>query len=91
MASYSVTADAEMANGTAANTPHPEVALIPKVEQTTGAESEISQATSADTTTSLLQRIAWLNAESVRTSEEKLALATTAYDLVSNMHAVAVF
>jgi hypothetical protein len=30
----------------------------------------------------LLARISWLNAESVRTSEEKLALATTAYDLV---------
>lgn len=30
----------------------------------------------------LLSRISWLNSESVRTSEEKFALATTAYDLV---------
>jgi hypothetical protein len=36
----------------------------------------------------LLSRISWLNSESVRTSDEKLALATTAYDLVRLSYAV---
>jgi len=36
----------------------------------------------------LLSRISWLNSESVRTSDEKLALATTAYDLVRRSYAV---
>ena len=35
-------------------------------------------------TREMLERIAWLSAESVRASEEKLALATTAYNSVEH-------
>lgn len=55
-----------------------------KLEPITATLDSIFDLPAAGETQKLLKRIAWLNAESVRTSEEKLALATTAYDLVSN-------
>lgn len=54
-----------------------------QVDSATAAIEAALSAPKPGETKKLLQRIAWLNAESVRTSEEKLALATTAYDLVS--------